>query len=556
MPVCGRTAELVKIRDSFAAILKNLQGKKSGEWLSTEDELSGWFESRNGEISLSPFETLLINEMLPSIGRELSGSLRDQLWRCAFTTAVNLSSELPEPTGSNVREDQRAVIAGELPFQAGLLFAGVKGSARLRQQGARELNKTFLDATDTDGTPHAGRMERLPFWLAPLVRAKQWADVFDVKLFTEEADERFQDLISVVTPMCRVDGQLALGNGFAFPAVPLLESAARSARLKKKSAPMRYLAAVDRFSQKHGKGKHPTPRKVTSLESKKTTSKNRRTQPPVVQSDWAQLACLRSGWSLDADAIVVAHDEILPRIEMSALGLPLFSGEWEIELSLDGRKIKTKADWSCSCWYSDDEVDFLELQQTLEKGVTIDRQVFLSRTDNFAMFADSVSVGSEAVIEYRQRLPLADGINFESDVPSRECRLKQNGLNVRAFPLALAADRVQSTPGSFGREGESLELRQTAVGGLYAPVMLDWSPKRKRSLADWRTLTVAEDGQRLTSADASGYRIRIGNHQLLVYRALTKSHFSRSVLGQHTRNETLIGHFRKTGKVAPLLIVE
>jgi hypothetical protein len=94
------------------------------------------------------------------------------------------------------------------------------------------------------------------------------------------------------------------------------------------------------------------------------------------------------------------------------------------------------------------------------------------------------------------------------------------------------------------------------VGGLYAPVIFDWTPSRKNTDADWRTLTVTESGRKVKTDRASGHRLRIGNQQLLIYRSLAPTEELRTVLGHHTGNETIFGRFDKNGDVTPLLIVE
>ena len=77
-----------------------------------------------------------------------------------------------------------------------------------------------------------------------------------------------------------------------------------------------------------------------------------------------------------------------------------------------------------------------------------------------------------------------------------------------------------------------------------------------RQEADWRTVTVSERGEIQKSDVASGHRLRIGAHQLLLYRSLQQPVLPRAVLGQHTSNETLIGQFDAAGDVTPILIVE
>jgi hypothetical protein len=168
----------------------------------------------------------------------------------------------------------------------------------------------------------------------------------------------------------------------------------------------------------------------------------------------------------------------------------------------------------------------------------------------------------------------------------REVRCAVRRLAVRCYPLALPQDRLYGTTGdlrcaadrsagpdatgngqvaadgSCARhecgDGETcgLELRQESVGGLFAPLVLDWSPKRAEAPVDWRTLTVTEDGRVLRADSASGHRVRVGKQQWIVYRALTKGEQPRAVLGLHTAHETVVGRFETTGHVTPLLLVE
>ena len=116
--------------------------------------------------------------------------------------------------------------------------------------------------------------------------------------------------------------------------------------------------------------------------------------------------------------------------------------------------------------------------------------------------------------------------------------------------------------GSRGRAGQLagsrnlLELRQTGIGGLYAPIVIDWNPTRRRSPANWRPLTVAQNGAVVPAGCAAGFRLQVGTAQWLVYRSLSPILEPRTVLGQHTMYETMIGRFVRSGEVEPIVLVE
>lgn len=521
-------------------------------------KLFGKWNNQLDESPISPFETLLLFDLLMHRTAGLPAGLCWKLWRAALTMAVSFvnsdytdertDSDETRTESSDWTPDQRLLIDGELQWQAGILFSAVKGADRLRRNGRDVLRQDLLDRTDTDGTPSADLLERFPFWLAPLVRAAWLANRFDEKLWSGESARRFRSLIGVIAPLCRSDGRMAMGNGFDIDALPLLTAAGSLAGWKKKSPPMRYLADLQLT-----RGGAKSTRKKASGWTRSGL------EAPATQSDWAQLACLRSDWSPTADVLIVAHHRQAPQIDLAALGKPLLSGTWDVTVSVDGKPLEADTVWTCVCWFSDDDSDYLELQQTVggDNEVRIERQVLLSRTDRFALLADTVSVPGNARVEYLSRLPVCDGIGIRPDSQTRECVLKGRRLRARVFPLALPSERVDSTAGVFGPGDDgSLQLRQTAVGGVYAPLVLDWHPQRRKSAADWRTLTITEQGTVIKSNRAAGHRLRIGDQHLFVYHALTKTDVPRAVLGQHTAHETLIGTLDEAGDVKPILLVE
>ena len=116
---------------------------------------------------------------------------------------------------------------------------------------------------------------------------------------------------------------------------------------------------------------------------------------------------------------------------------------------------------------------------------------------------------------------------------------------------------MQSTPHNFAGADGKLTLTQVAQGeGLFAPLILDWGVSRSRGTAQWRSLTVTEDGRVIGPDIAAGHRLKIDDLQLLIFRSLKDTGQSRAVLGHHTWNETVVGRISKKGDVDPFLMVE
>jgi hypothetical protein len=91
---------------------------------------------------------------------------------------------------------------------------------------------------------------------------------------------------------------------------------------------------------------------------------------------------------------------------------------------------------------------------------------------------------------------------------------------------------------------------------LSCPLLFDWSPVRRKAPAQWRQSTVAENGRILGTGEATGIRWRIGESQWLYFHSLDGSDQSRTVLGMHTLQETVIGELNNRGDVNHLVQVE
>lgn len=511
---------------------------------AVQEEVSNfdrWIERAGRRKKVAPLELLILLEILQQTGSELPAEIGWRAWRLALAAALELG-EIGDPRDdSALTTDQRLLALGELPVAAGAVFSCVKKSGKLIQAGAKYLSEQLEANTDTDGMPNAKLLTRISIWLAPLVRATEWARSADETLWDKSSAERFGLLLERAAAICRPAGQLALSNGRSCGVAGLLSDASRLAGWKKKSPPSRYVAAVGNGESKGMKSHRPSG-----------SGDDR----PATQSDWARFAFLRNNWSATPDTLVVAHHCDKPLLDLTTLGRPLLSGHWDLEITIDGNPVALKEDWECTCWFSDDDADFLELHMDLESGVKIERQVLLSREGHFALLTDVVSGPENCPVVYTSRLPLVKNLEGDADTITRECTLKCKGLHARVFPLALPDDRLVGTSGSFAADRGALVLKQQADGGLLAPVLIDWNPEHRREAADWRTLTVTEEGRVLKRSVASGYRIRIGDDQLVYYRSLRNSGEMRAIIGHHTAHETIIGRFDDEGVVDPILIVE
>ena len=121
----------------------------------------------------------------------------------------------------------------------------------------------------------------------------------------------------------------------------------------------------------------------------------RRSRPTIAtmpsnQSDWAKFALLRSDWSVEADSVAITHHQPLPQLDVTALGRSLIHGDWGLKLKIGDAIIELAEEWSCVCWQSDPDADYIELQMAGPGKLRVERLVLLSRKERFLIIADAI----------------------------------------------------------------------------------------------------------------------------------------------------------------------
>lgn len=543
-----RTSDLINLIKSVRDLSgkskkgsKKVKGKKIPDlsWDEVSRLLSGWLDQVSVSEPLRPYELLLLTELIENVGFRLAPSTLVTVWRQCLFAAVSLCFNLEETDFSETTEDQVILISGELPWRLGFLFSGVSGAKNFRQLGQQNLRECFFDRTDTDGTPHMDFHARLDFWLAALTRASYIGHLWGKSIWDQEAQERFQWSVENMVALCDASGKIAHCPVHTVEHHQLLILAAYYADLSARGVERRYLKALT-------SGKK---RQKFLLQAD---------EEPSNQSDWSAIASMRNYWSDSSNLLVTTWNSDLPELSLSATGKLLIEGDWGFSLTADDNAISGDGEWSCICWHSDEDADYLELQMDLESGYKLERQVLLPRNQHFAFLSDIVTGTETANLEYRSVIPISSGIIGSLREGTHELQLKTKGLSARVFPIGLPQERDFFQSGSLTLDDQNqLVLHQASLGNaLYAPLIIDWEPELKRKPADWASLTVSEGGKISARDEASGHRLRIGAHQLLVYRSLKKGENSRAVLGHNTNYESVIGRFDKNGDVSPLLFVE
>jgi hypothetical protein len=256
------------------------------------------------------------------------------------------------------------------------------------------------------------------------------------------------------------------------------------------------------------------------------------------------------------------------------------------------------------CWTSDAEGCYLELAVELAQGVSLNRQFYLPRGDEFFFAADTLCASQPGRLEYRTRLPLAPQAALTPADKTREVLVTAGAVQGRVFPLALGEWRSDRRGGDLqvvddvrhaanghagnghagnghaGGNGQAganghadehagvtascvtasaslaLELTGRAVGtGLYAPWFIDLRTKRLSRPFTWRSLVVGQQRNIVPADTAVGYRVQCGKEQWLVYRSLGPT-ANRTVLGKNLLGDFLLARFKPLGATKTLIEIE
>lgn len=494
--------------------------------------------------SAEPIELILLLDILQNAAPDLSDELVVRTWQAALIESLAICSDLPQPAGEVDVPHDLLMRSAEIPLLCSLVFADVKGATAMRKQAVESVAECLDAATDSDGMPHSRVLRHLRGWLGGLTRCVIWADWTGTKFWNEDSAERFETITCAAIAMTDGDGRLAFDRASAKVSQSMLSSAAALTQWKPKTNVGR---VVRGWSESAGK------------DNFKRASPKKQEPPPTNQSDWAEAAYLRSHWFHAADRMVVGHHGQWPMVDLACAGVPMLVGDWQLNLNINGTRIDEQGEWFNVCWFSDSDSDYAELQWKLKDGTRIERQLFLSRKQQFAIFSDCITTENEdAAFDFASTIPLFDGVEHQANPHTREIILHSSDRQtVRVFPLALDQDRIQKAIGDLSVSDGCLRWEHRGQGGTFSPVMLDWNPDRRSEPATWNALTVTEDRRVVAVSEASGFRIRLGDSQYVLFRSNRNTGVHRAVLGCHTTNESIIGKFSvKTGVVQPLVFVE
>jgi hypothetical protein len=567
---------------------------------STVQAIVRWLEdSPDDQCGLEYAQSALLwCRCLPKLADQLSAAVWRQLIKHLVQLAVeagSVSADAVEPEGDPLVHQ---LLAGELALTLACLFPKIKACRRLLPQARQALSSGLGNLLDGEGLLHARHFDRLRPLLACWARCLTLGKRHKRRCWSAKADARFRQFVRNALRLTRRDGS------------QVFSSDCPDLRVKEIDV---LKAAVAMLGNQNDRAIASTV--LPGGKKIRRELKVMRLPPAPIHSEWAATAVLRPDWRHSSPRLTVLYPDKSCRVELGCGKDVLWSGQWGFDVRLDGLPVPASSEWFETCWISDKDVDYLELEIELDRGIRLQRHFLMAKKDRFLLLADAVLGSQPTVLEYRGTWPLCSGVQFHRALETREGGLLGQKARAMAIPLALPewlADVPQGSAGiarnnekadnmplfrtSSAEAGPSpdtacepsparaadqfalqsdettLELRQSTFGSsLFAPLFFDLDRRRFRKPyarifqhdghdcrkcgLTWRQLAVAESLTVQPADVAVGYRVAVGGKQWLIYRSLTPPR-NRTLLGHNISSELLVARFQRNGEVVSLIEME
>ncbi len=241
-------------------------------------------------------------------------------------------------------------------------------------------------------------------------------------------------------------------------------------------------------------------------------------------------------------------------------GQRVISGEWDVEIFRKKKQLQTDVSWQEVCWFTDDDVDYLELECEVENVCKIQRQVMLMREEGVVYFADALIAQEPDQWSVKSTWTVSDDIELHSDPKTTEGRLVRTGSTNQTaallLPVAMPEWRRSPSHSRMDCKGQVLSLQcETAAKNLYSPLVMSLRGIEATPAYTWRQLTIAEELRNQPRDVAEAYRVQVNRDQWVFYRSLTPC-TRRTVMGLHLNTEFYAGRFsRDDGLFEPIVEV-
>ena len=497
--------------------------EKSEAWL--EGVLSGPIDTARA------LESLGWAHALPAAAAKLQANtwwkLLDQLGRLAQEAC-----EMPLDGQPLVQQ----LLGGELSLTLAYLFPEITPCRKAAKAARKVLSSGMLELIDGEGLPSSQILDIFSPLMACWTRCRILGRHMEKGCASAKAGYQYEWAIRAALRLSRADGSqvFSRANGHAGGSQWMTPALA------------------------YGGDENDQLIASLVLPGRKASNKGideARLPSPADHSAWGTLAVMQPVWEPKEPKLAISYREQDVRIELSQHGELLLDGIWTAEVRLGKEILQAESKWEDLCWVSDKDIDYLELEIQLSRGVRIQRHMAMAREDRFLLLADTILGCPAGTIDYRGRISLGEDAGLAPAEETHEAFLMGKKAAALVLPLAFPEWRIEHSPGTLAGVSGAVELQMSGHGALFAPLFLDLKPRRMTKPLTWRRLTVAQSLEIVPDNVAVGYRAMVGKEQWLIYRSLTPA-ANRTLLGHNLATEMLIARFEKHGEVEPLVEIE
>ncbi|MCG8449663.1 MAG: hypothetical protein MI725_08795 [Pirellulales bacterium] len=533
-----RTAKLLELHEQ-------LTGQAKGNARTRAEDLEQLLGEWLAEATSPPrtiddaLECLAVAHALPaaveSLNENLWWDVCDALWR-VVQSAVDWRSDASLPPEQGLAQQ---MLAGELTLTLAYLFPEMRPVYKLRTTACDAISEGLNELLNGEGLLQGPYLAFLRPLVACWTRCRLLGEKMKKGTFSRKADEQLHGLTTHALGLSSPEGTSLLGEPHEGPwTADFLRSMLHL-----------YNDTADISTAR-------------TLFKKKLTATLKGRQVNVVPEtsdncEWAGVAYMRTEWQRGAPTVAIDYSSPNLRLEVWAGTQRLIAGAWSWETTLNGKRLEPAGSWDETCWFSDNDVDYLELAIDLADGARLERQILLAREELFLLLADNVIGTAGGKLCHRYRLPRDSRIDFRAEKETREGLLCAAKPVARVLPLALPEWRSDPRIGQLTGADGRLQLEQEREGrNISCPLLIDLKKSRTGKPCTWRQLTVAQALEIQPHDVAVGYRAQCGKQQWLIYRSLAER-ANRSLLGQNVSLECLVARFlAPSGEIDELLEIE
>ena len=521
---------------------KSKQGEtQAGRDLSWVDELETWLTSvaKSQPSSRFAYECLAWSHLLPQLANELPAAP----WSDLLETMIEIADDGCQQLSALEHALPHTLLAGELGLTLSYLFPELESCQRLAIPSANALSTGLIDLLDGEGLPHISDMPVFRALIASWTRCEFMSTALDASYFSNEARGQFEWAVRQAISLTRKNQSLLFTPTTQEDSWAICCEAA----LQIAGDDVDWFLASQSILKSKQKSQHGD--KYQHLGQQDLPA-------PAIHSSWSEFTVMRSNWRKSSHQLAIGHDQPTMSTELIQRGHALWQGDWSTSITIDGNPVTFDSEWDVTCWFSDDDGDYLELENNLGSHGRLQRQILLGRKDPFLFQADAVTGNQTARIEYQTRLPLTPEVSFQAAEQTHEGVLTSENHSALVLPLVCPEWRTESSPGHLQQVDGTLQYKiDVTARNLYAPLFIDLSRSGTEKPYTWRRLTVAELLDIQSPEVAVGYRIQIGARQWCLYRSLDPP-TNRSFFGQNLTSEFIFGRFSRNGKLKEILEIE